>query len=68
MQMTQTTLVHGIYGITYALGEYDPGSAQDGRTSSEIRSLASNLASFVRVGKEFSWLNILNIILFWIKR
>ena len=36
MQMTQTTLVHGIYGITYALGEYDPGSAQDGRTSSDF--------------------------------
>ena len=40
-QMTQNIQVYSIYGngkkiITYALEKHDPGSAQDGRTSSEM--------------------------------
>ena len=39
--LTQSTLFYGFYGngwkiIAYALGELDPGSAQDGRTLSEM--------------------------------
>jgi len=57
-QMTQNTLFYVyIYGegwkiLTYPLGEHDPGSAQDGRTSSEmaygqICVLFSNLSMFL---------------------
>ena len=41
--MTQNTLftafIATVEYITYALGEHDPGSAQDWRTSSDMRSL-----------------------------
>ena len=42
-QMTQNIQFYSIYGdgkkiITYALGEHDPGSAQDWRRSSEMQS------------------------------
>ena len=41
-QMTQNTGLYGIFGYSwkdsniYTLGEHDPGSVQNGRTSSEI--------------------------------
>ena len=42
-QMTQNTSFYSFYAdgrkiITYALGEHDPGSAQNGRSSSEMKS------------------------------
>ena len=44
--MTQNTLFYGFYVdgskiITYAIGEHDPGSAQKGRKSSQMKSPGS---------------------------
>ena len=61
-QMTQNTIFYGIFGEGWQIhiGEHDPGSAQDWRTSTDLRRPASHKEFFCQPWRMISFLAWLN--------